>query len=161
MSILNLIKFPDPILNKKVSETSFFDNKLYININNLIETMFYYNALGIAANQVNINQRIIIINLSNEEYYQHLTLINPKIFNSYGSSINEEGCLSFPEIFLRIKRKKNIFIKFYSYKNNIHYLKCDKMISVCIQHEIDHLNGITMYDRVNNIKKKIILKKFL
>lgn len=161
MNVLNLIKFPNPILNKKITKVSFFNKKLYFNIDNLIDTMFYYNALGIAANQVNINQRIIIINISNEDYKQHLTLINPKIIFSKGSSINEEGCLSFPNLFLKIKRKKKIFIKYYNYNNIINYLKCDKMLSVCIQHEIDHLNGITMYDKVNNIKKKIILKKFL
>ncbi len=161
MSLLKILKFPDPMLKKSADDVILFNEEISNLIDDLIETMFYYDALGIAATQVNIKKKIIIINLSNNYIKQPFVLINPKIFFFKKEILCEEGCLSFPNIFLKIKRHKNIFIKYFDINGILHFLKADNMLSICLQHEIDHINGITMYDKVNNIKKRIILRNII
>lgn len=158
MSILNIIKFPNTYLNKKSKNIDTINDTIKKITDDLIETMFHYDALGIAATQVNIPKSLIIVNMSNNYTKQALTIINPKIIYKKYDSINEEGCLSFPNIFVKIKRHRDIFVSFFDINNKKHYLKCNRMLSICLQHEIDHLNGITIYDKVNNLKKKLILK---
>ncbi|HFL8819297.1 MAG TPA: peptide deformylase [Candidatus Azoamicus sp. OHIO2] len=160
MSVLTVLKFPDAMLNKKANKIYTIDKELLLIITDLIETMFYYDALGIAATQVRIDKRIIIINMSNNYIIQPFVLINPEILFHRGSFISDEGCLSFPNLFVKIKRDKDIYIKFVDITGLIHFLKASNMLSICAQHEIDHINGLTIYDRTTNLKKKIILKNF-
>lgn len=161
MTVLNILIFPNKELKKKANNIYFIDNKILKIISNLIDTMNYHKALGIAATQVSIKKKIIIINMSNTIFLQSLVIINPKILAVKDISINEEGCLSFPKIFLNIKRHKYILVKFLDINGLTHYLKIKNMISICFQHEIDHLNGITMYDKLDNKNKKYILKKII
>jgi peptide deformylase len=161
MSVFKILNFPNPILKKKARDLKLINNDTLLLIDNLIETMLYYDALGIAATQIGVHEKIIIINMSNNYISQPLVIINPKILSRKGISINEEGCLSFPNVFMKIKRNKNIYIKFNDISGYDHFLKIDSMLSICLQHEIDHLNGITIYDRVSNFKKKYILKNML
>ena len=161
MSVLKVLKFPDPMLKKKAKNVIMINTNIKTIVNDLIDTMFYYDALGIAATQVNIDKKIIILNISNNYIVQPFVLINPTILFFNGFSFNEEGCLSFPNIFLKIKRNKSTYIKYFDINGIKHFLKTSNMLSICLQHEIDHINGITMYDKVNNIKKKFILKKII
>ncbi len=161
MSILKILKFPNSGLNIKASPVKNISKNIITLINNLIETMFYYNALGIAATQVASNDRIIIINISTNNFIQPLVLINPTILNKSNKIVSKEGCLSFPHFFIKIKRNKNIYFKFLNLNNNYVFIKSNLLFAICLQHEIDHINGITIYDKVSNIKKKIILRKFV
>ncbi len=161
MSILKILKFPNKILQNKAENLKGIDKNINVIINDMIETMFYYDALGIAATQIAFKKKIIIINMSNNYIKQPLILINPEIIIEKGFSLNEEGCLSFPNIFVNIERSEYIYIKFYDLFKKTHFLKISKMLSICLQHEVDHLNGVTIYDRANSIVKRIILKKFL
>lgn len=158
MTILNILTFPNTNLLKKAEQIKNVDAEIIKTIHNITETMFHYGGIGIAATQVNINKQIIIININNTKK-QSLVIINPKIIYSNGQSIEKEGCLSFPNIFITVKRKKKIKLVFTDIKNNKKVIKTDKLLSVCLQHEIDHLYGITLYDKMSNLKKKIFLKK--
>lgn len=122
----------------------------------MIETMLYNNGIGLAAPQININKRIIVIAIN--EKIKPLILINPTIINQKGTTVNTEGCLSFPEIFIKIKRNKIIKIMFLDLNGKKNLLIADNLLSVCIQHEIDHLNGITLYDKMSELKKKLMKK---
>lgn len=159
MAVLKILKFPDAHLRSIAQEVNNIDNVILLLITDLIETMLFYDALGIAATQTNNNKRIIVINMSNNYIFQPFVLINPQILSFKDISTNDEGCLSFPNIFVNVKRRKKIYIKFFDINGVNHFLKADDMLSICLQHEIDHINGITIYDRVTNLKKKMILKK--
>ncbi len=155
--IMIIIKFPNPTLKKKALFVTKITDTLIYNIENMINTMKKSNGIGLAATQVNINKRIIIIKF--EKIQKIIPLINPQIINKNFITESLEGCLSFPNIFVKIKRYKNITIKYNNIKKETKTIKATNIDSFCIQHEIDHINGITIYDHMNYIKKKIILKK--
>ena len=160
MTILNIITFPNKNLLNKANPVFKITKEIKDIINNMIETMIYHKGLGLAATQVKIKKRIIVINISNKKS-SPLIIINPKIlFYSKKIIISKEGCLSFPNIYVNIKRKNNIKIKFSDIKKKIHTLHANKLLSICIQHEIDHLNGITLYDSLSPLKKKLLFKNF-
>lgn len=158
MNILTILKFPDPILRKKSEHVNNITKEIKNIIISMSETMYYNDGLGLAAIQTGIKKNILLINLSNKKKYI-LTIINPKVISKNGNTESKEGCLSFPKIFLNVKRKKNITVKFLATDNIYKKIKIDNMICICLQHEIDHLNGITLYDKVSNFKKNLILKK--
>lgn len=158
MSIKKILKYPNLNLQIKSKNILFINNNIIQIIKDMIDTMYHYNGIGISAPQINILKNIIVINI-NEKYKQTLVTINPKIIYNKENIISSEGCLSFPGIFINIKRKKNIKIQFISIKNNIKIIKIDNLLSICLQHEIDHLNGITLYNRMSNLKKNIYFKK--
>tara|TARA_B100001027_G_scaffold109157_1_gene75238 strand:- start:265 stop:789 length:525 start_codon:yes stop_codon:yes gene_type:complete len=161
MSIKNIIMVPDEIL-KKVSDPI---EKLGINekklIRDLFETMYNSNGIGLAAVQIGILKRILVVDVSNkDEKKQPITLINPVIKNlSDETSVYEEGCLSIPETFIEIERPKLCEIEYIDYKGLKKNLKCDGLLSTCIQHEINHLDGKLIIDHLSKLKKDFIIKK--
>lgn len=156
MAILNILKYPHINLKKKSEKITIINEKIKNIAYDMIETMLYNNGIGLAAPQININKRIIVISIN--EKIKPLILINPIIINQKGITVNTEGCLSFPEIFVKIKRNKIIKIIFLDLNGRKNLLIADNLLSVCIQHEIDHLNGITLYDKMSELKKKLIKK---
>lgn len=156
MTLLNILKHPNIKLKIKAEKVEKITKNI-INISqNMIETMIYNNGIGLAATQVDIKKRIIVINVNTK--IRPLVLINPIILNKKGSITNIEGCLSFPDFFIKVKRNKIIKIKFINLNGEKNIITTDNLLSVCIQHEIDHLNGITLYDKISNLKKKLIKK---
>ena len=158
MSIKKILKYPNLNLQIKSKNILSINNNIIHIIKDMIDTMYYYNGIGISAPQINILKNIIVVNV-NEKYKQTLVIINPKIIYNKEKIVSSEGCLSFPGIFINIKRKKNIKIQFISIKNNNKIIKINNLLSICVQHEIDHLNGITLYNRMSNLKKNIYFKK--
>ena len=158
MTVLNILTFPDKRLSVKSHDVLSITDNIYKLINDMIESMFYYNGLGISAPQVNVRKNIIIVNVS-EKFLQPLVIINPTILFSTGVKVYKEGCLSFPNIFINVKRKSKIKIKFTDINGKKRLIFIDNLISICIQHEIDHINGITLYDKMSKIKKHLFLKK--
>lgn len=158
MSVKNILQFPNINLEKISNYVFIIDENIIKTIIDMIDTMYYYNGIGISAPQINILKNIIIINI-NVKLKQVLILINPKIvyFNNY--ILSNEGCLSFPGIFLNVKRYKKIKIIFKTLDGNIITIESNNLLSVCLQHEIDHLNGITLYNKMSNFKKNIYFKK--
>ena len=161
MSIKNIIMVPDEIL-KKVSDPI---EKVGINekklIKDLFETMYNSKGIGLAAVQIGILKRILVVDVSNkDEKKKPLTLINPMIKNlSDDTSVYEEGCLSIPETFIEIERPKICQVEYIDEKGEKKNLKCDGLLSTCIQHEINHLDGKLSIDHLSKLKKDFIIKK--
>jgi len=161
MSIKDIITVPNEIL-KKISEPI---EKVGTNekqlINDLFETMYNSKGIGLAAVQVGILKRILVIDVSTkDEKKEPLSFINPIIKNvSNETSVYEEGCLSIPDTFIEIERPKVCeveYIDIYGKKKN---LKCDGLLSTCLQHEINHLDGKLIIDHLSKLKRDLIIKK--
>lgn len=158
--ILKIRKYSDPILRKKSIPIIKIDNKIKKLIKDMFQTLYYANGVGLAASQVGELLRIIIIDTSSKEKKStNLVLINPEILKKQGEIVFEEGCLSIPGISEEIKRAKKIVIS--AYNENLEKIKieAEELISIVIQHEIDHLNGILFIDRVPLSRKKILQAK--
>ncbi len=140
----------NPILRKKSVEISQFDKKLKKLAKDLIETMIEKDGVGLAAPQVGINERIVILNLQlGEKKSKALILVNPKITSaSAETEIAEEGCLSLPKIFEMVKRNKTVVVKFQDEKGKSQTLELADLNARAAQHEIDHLDGILFVDKI-------------
>ena len=161
MSVKNIITVPDEILKKisdPIEKVGLNEKKL---VNDLFETMYNSNGIGLAAVQVGILKRILVIDISNkDEKKKPLSLINPVIKKvSTETSIYEEGCLSIPETFIEIERPKICEVEYVDIDGKIKNLKCDGLLSTCIQHEINHLDGKLIIDHLSKLKRDIIIKK--
>ena len=161
MSIKDIITVPDETLkkiSKSIEKVGVNEKKL---INDLFETMYNSNGIGLAAVQVGILKRILVVDVSNkDEKKQPIALINPVIKNlSEEMSVYEEGCLSIPETFIEIERPKICEIEYIDEKGTKKNLKCDGLLSTCVQHEINHLDGKLIIDHLSKLKKDFIIKK--
>ena len=161
MAIKNIITVPDETLkkiSKPVEKVGENEKKL---INDLFETMYQSKGIGLAAVQVGVLRRILVIDISNkEEKKQPLSFINPSIKKlSDETSIYEEGCLSIPNTFIEIERPKICEIEYINIKGQKKNLKCDGLLSTCLQHEINHLDGKLIIDNLSKLKRDLIIKK--
>ena len=161
MSIKDIITVPNEML-KKISEPI---EKVGINerklINDLFETMYNSKGIGLAAVQVGILKRILVIDISSKDEKKNpLSFINPIIKKiSDETSIYEEGCLSIPETFIEIERPKICDVEYIDINGKKRNLKCDGLLSTCLQHEINHLDGKLIIDHLTKLKRDIIIKK--
>ena len=161
MGAKEIITVPDEIL-KKISDPV---EKIGINekklIDDLFETMYVSNGIGLAAVQIGILKRILVVDVSTkDEKNQPIVLINPVIKNlSDDTSVYEEGCLSIPETFIEIERPKICEVEYIDEKGSKKNLKCDGLLSTCVQHEINHLDGKLIIDHLSKLKKDFIIKK--
>ena len=161
MSIKNIITVPDEILKKistRVEKIGKNEKKL---INDLFETMYKSKGIGLAAVQVGVLKRILVIDVSSgEEKKQPLSFINPTIKKlSDETSIYEEGCLSIPNTYIEIERPKVCVVEYIDVKGQIKNLTCDGLLSTCLQHEINHLDGKLIIDNLSKLKRDLIIKK--
>ena len=161
MSAKEIITVPDEILKKissPVEKIGINEKKL---INDLFETMYVSNGIGLAAVQIGILKRILVVDVSTkDEKNQPIVLINPVIKNlSDDTSVYEEGCLSIPETFIEIERPKICEVEYIDAKGSKKNLKCEGLLSTCIQHEINHLDGKLIIDHLSKLKKDFIIKK--
>ena len=161
MSVKDIITVPSEIL-KKISEPveKIGSNEKKL-INDLFETMYNSKGIGLAAVQVGILKRILVIDVSTKDETKNpLSFINPTIKNlSDETSIYEEGCLSIPETFIEIERPKICEVEYIDIDGKKRNLKCDGLLSTCIQHEINHLDGKLIIDHLSKLKKDMIIKK--
>ncbi len=161
MTTKEIITVPNEIL-KKVSEpiekVGINEKKLIID---LFETMYDSNGIGLAAVQVGILKRVLVIDVSNKDEEKNpIALINPVIKKlSDDTSVYEEGCLSIPETFIEIERPKICEVEYVDEKGKKKNLKCDGLLSTCVQHEINHLDGKLIIDHLSKLKKDFIIKK--
>ncbi len=161
MSKRNIVIEPDPILRKKSSPVEEVNNDLRKLLNDMLETMYEAPGIGLAAVQVGILKRLIVIDISkNKEKKEPLFLINPKLtFKSKNTSVYEEGCLSLPGHFAEIERPAECHLTFIDYSGKEKNLKAQGLLATCIQHEIDHLDGVLFIDYLSKLKKDMIIKK--
>ena len=161
MSQRKIVIEPDPILRKKSENLEKVDNELRLLLDDMLETMYAAPGIGLAAVQVGILKRLIVIDISKDKEKKNpIFLINPEIiFKSKKTSIYEEGCLSLPGHFAEIERPEECHIKYIDYDGKKKEMKANGLLSTCIQHEIDHLNGKLFIDYLSKLKKDMIIKK--
>ncbi len=154
---------PDPILRKKCEPLERVDIDTKKLMDDMLETMYAAPGIGLAAVQVGILKRLIVIDISKgEEKKKPLFLINPKIIQqSKKTSVYEEGCLSIPGLFAEIERPAECTLKYIDYHGKEKELKAEGLLATCVQHEVDHLNGVLFIDYLSKLKKDMIIKKLV
>ena len=163
MALLNIHTFPDPILKKKALTVTEFDQSLDDTAQSMLETMYVSSGIGLAAIQAGILKQIVVIDLNSGEEDISLrdpnVFVNPKILKKYGSTVSEEGCLSVIDFRGDVERAEKILVEYQDVKGNFHQMEAEGMMSICLQHEIDHLNGILFIDHLPALKQKMVKKK--
>jgi len=176
MAILPIVIFPNPILQQHSQPVDKIDDNLKKLMSDMLETMYRDKGVGLAAVQVGVLKRVIVMDISytindcdgdhHDHHHNHITnqkpmfLVNPEIVNSSKElSVYHEGCLSFPEVRADVKRPQKVKVKYLDYNGDEQLLEADELFATCVQHEIDHLNGITFVDHLSKLKREIILKK--
>ena len=158
MSRLIVLHFPDPRLRKKAKPAAAVNDGIKQLSQDMLETMYAENGIGLAATQVNVQQRVVVLDLSAERDTP-VTLINPEIMETTGSEEMEEGCLSVPGFSDVVQRAEKISYRYLNLDGEVIEDKADGLRAVCIQHEIDHLDGKLFIDYLSPIKKQRIRKK--
>ena len=163
MSKKNIIIEPDPILRQKSQPLEKVDSQLRKLMDDMLETMYHANGIGLAAIQIGIPKRIIVMDISkNNENKNPMYFVNPLIKNKNKDlSTYEEGCLSVPNQFAEVDRPSTCEVEYLDYYGEKKILKAEGLFATCIQHEMDHLEGILFIDYLSKLKKSIILKKLL
>lgn len=158
MALLEILHFPDSRLRTKAKPVTQVDDPVRQIIENMFETMYDAPGIGLAATQVNIHQRIIVIDTS-EEKDAPLALINPELVETVGVEEMDEGCLSVPGYYESVERAECVKISYLDAEGKNQELEADGLLAVCIQHEIDHLDGKLFVDYLSPLKRNRIRKK--
>ncbi|MBA6338298.1 MULTISPECIES: peptide deformylase [unclassified Colwellia] len=159
MTILNVLRFPDERLRTKALPVEDINSDVQQIIDDMFETMREENGVGLAATQVNIHQRIVVINVSEDEDESYV-LINPEIIShSDTTEINEEGCLSVPGCYAKVDRYTEVTVKALDREGQAFTLNATELLAVCIQHELDHLDGKLFVDYLSPLKRQRIKAK--
>ena len=156
--ILEILKYPDKRLRTIASPVQEVNNEIKKQVKDMFETMYAAPGIGLAATQVNFHQRLIVIDIS-DEGNEPLCLINPEIMQKNGEIEYEEGCLSVPNYYESIKRANEIKVSAQNELGQTFEIEADEMLSICIQHEMDHLIGILFVDHLSKLKQKRLKKK--
>ena len=161
MTILNILTIPDPRLKHKSSDVEVFDEKLKKIVGDMYETLYASgNGIGLAAPQVDIRKRIVVIDLNEDGKSSPITFINPRIIKfSDEKFVNQEGCLSVPEYYADVERAKEVEVEWFDDKGVKYKKTLSGLMSICIQHEIDHLDGILFIDHLSALKRKMAVQK--
>lgn len=162
--IYPILKIPDKKLREKSEPIEKIDKNIKTILDNMAETMYDAPGIGLAANQIGINMQLVVIDCEYGENKKKnpLFLINPEIiWKSEEMTIFKEGCLSIPEIYEEVERSTKCRIRYKDKKDTIQELECDGLLSTCVQHEIDHLNGKLFIDYLSRLKRTSIEKKFI
>ncbi|HUB90170.1 MAG TPA: peptide deformylase [Dyella sp.] len=158
MSVLTILEFPDPRLRTKATPVTEFDASLKQFLDDMFETMYAANGVGLAATQVNVHKRVLVADMS-EERDQPLALINPEILEKDGTQVYQEGCLSFPGLFADVTRALRVKVRAQDVAGKTFELDVEGPLAVCIQHEMDHLAGKVFVDYLSPLKRSILLKR--
>lgn len=158
MTLLTILHHPDPRLRKKATPVKEVTPALQRILDDMLETMYAAPGIGLAATQVNIHQRMIVIDIS-ENKDQPLCIINPEILHKEGSMEYEEGCLSVPEYYDKVTRAERIKVRFLNREGKPVELEAEGLLAICIQHEMDHLEGKLFVDYLSTLKQQRVRKK--
>lgn len=158
MSKLNILEFPDPRLTTVASEVKTFDQTLKELVHDMTETMYAANGIGLAATQVNVHKRLLVLDVSEDQEYPRV-YINPQILERSGEQVHEEGCLSVPGIYASIQRAENITVRAQDVEGDLFEEQLEGLHAVCIQHEMDHLVGRLFVDYLSPLKRNMVRKK--
>ncbi|MCK9606273.1 MAG: peptide deformylase [Methylomonas sp.] len=158
MSILTILEFPDKRLRTVAEEVNQVDDNIKTLVDDMLETMYAAKGVGLAATQVNVHKRIIVMDIS-EEKDEPICLINPKIIEKDGEEESEEGCLSVPGFFEKVSRAEHIKVQALNREGENFQLEARELLAVCIQHEMDHLLGKLFVDYLSAFKRNRIKAK--
>ncbi len=158
MSILSILEFPDKRLRTKAAVVETVDDSIRKLVDDMLETMYEAKGVGLAATQVNVHKRVIVIDVS-EDKDEPLYLINPEIIEKDGIEESEEGCLSVPGFYEKVTRAEHIKIRALDKEGQSYEMEAKDLLAVCIQHEIDHLDGKLFVDYLSPLKRKRIKDK--
>lgn len=156
MARRKILRYPDPRLNKIAAPVTVFDDKLRSLVGDMADTMYAMDGIGLAATQIDVHQRVIVMDMS-EQQNALTVLINPEILRSGGSRTEEEGCLSVPEVGVRVKRAEWVEVRAVDTHGKSFTLRAEDWEAICIQHEMDHLQGIVFTEYLPPAQRKRLL----
>lgn len=161
MAVLDILVAPHPVLKQKAKPVEKVDARVAKLMDDMVETMYAAKGIGLAAPQVGVLERVIVVDLhEKDEDPNPIRLANPEIvWKSDETSVCEEGCLSVPDQFAEVTRPSAIRVRYLDEKNEVREMEADGMLATCIQHEIDHLNGVLFVDYLSMLKRNMILRK--
>ncbi len=164
MALMDIITIPDPILRKESAPIERVDGDLERLIDDMFETMYDAPGIGLAAIQVGIPRRLLVIDATRDEHAapNPITMINPEIL-TLSDEVNtyDEGCLSIPEVFAEVERPAEVRVRYTDRAGNLQELDCDGLLATVVQHEIDHLDGKLFIDFLSRLRRDRIVKKFV
>jgi len=165
MAIKKILTYPDPVLRQKVETVTSFDDSLKHLAADLAETMYAAPGAGLAANQIGVCLRVVVIDVSaSKEEQKHLVLVNPEIIEKEGCQVDEEGCLSVIDLTANVERFRKLLIRAQDLEGKIWEFPAEDFFARVLQHELDHLNGILFIDHLSPLKRTLYkrrLKKLL
>ena len=159
MALLPILEYPDPRLRLRAKPVTKVDDRIRRLIDDMLQTMYDAPGIGLAATQVDVQERVIVIDIS-ERNDEPVILVNPEILEKSGTISTEEGCLSVPEYFEYVDRAEHIRVRALDGQGEIIEFDADGMLAVCIQHEIDHLDGRLFVDHLSALKRERVKKRF-
>ena len=158
MSQLEILTLPDARLKTVAQPITAITGEIKQLAQDMLETMYAAPGIGLAATQVDRHIQLVVIDVS-ENGDQPLVMVNPRIIEQDGHQVHEEGCLSVPGIYAKVKRANEVVVKYQDLEGNNQELSAEGLLAVCIQHELDHLKGIVFLDHLSMLKKKLAMKK--
>ena len=158
MAKLKILEFPDPRLRTRASPVEIVDDELRTLVDDMFETMYAAPGIGLAATQVDVHKRLLVTDVSPDKTEPHV-LINPHIIEKDGEAITEEGCLSVPGYYEEVTRAEHIRVRFLDRDGNEAEMEAEGLLAVCIQHEMDHLDGKLFVDYLSEAKRQRIRKR--
>ena len=159
----DIVIYPNEILKTKAEEVKEFNEEIRNLVNDMFETMYKKGGVGLAANQVGVLKRVVVIDLHSKTEKQgkeQIVLINPKIVAQEGEIVKEEGCLSLPGLYKKVKRAAYVKVKAQNLNGEEFEIEGEGLLARAFQHEIDHLNGIVFIDRLSPLQKRLALEKY-
>ncbi len=160
LKIHEVVKYPEPVLAERAAEVEVFDEELATFVDEMFESMYAAQGIGLAAPQIAHGKRIAVIDVSfRKDPEQKLVLINPEIVERDGQQIEEEGCLSLPEIREKVRRAARVTVRAKDATGKTFEVTGDELLARALQHEIDHLDGILFIDRISRLKREMALRK--
>jgi peptide deformylase len=160
MAVLEILKYPHPVLKKRCEGVGQIDDDVRKLIHDMRETMYVAGGVGLAACQVGVSRKVIVLDVSPmDPQHTFFALINPEIISEEGEVDHEEGCLSVPDCLEKVKRKEKVCVRGMSPEGVETEIRGDGILAIALQHEIDHINGILILDRVSQLKREIYRNK--
>jgi len=160
MAIKKILTFPNPVLRQKVETVTSFDDSLKKLATDLAETMYDAPGAGLAANQIGVCLRVVVVDVSeNKEEKKHLVLVNPEIIDKEGCQIDEEGCLSVIDLTAKVERYRKLLVRAQDLDGKSWEFPAEDFFARVIQHELDHINGILFIDHLSSLKRTLYKKR--
>jgi peptide deformylase len=161
MTIKPLIILPDPILRQVSKPIETVDGEVRKLADDMLETMYDAPGIGLAAIQVGVARRLLVLDVSKDDEKAPLVFINPEVVASSDTrSVYEEGCLSIPDYYAEVERPATITVKYLDRDGKEQVTEADGLLATCLQHEIDHLNGVLFIDYISKLKREMVIRKF-